>query len=152
MSIVEENDFGFTAVTSEELGISLKVTAPAAPVVDTTSMTKIENLILDLSKKIPDYSRIEQKIDKILTMELNELSAAVTEQGSNLGTVINEIQERVDSEKEQQKSRMKQVEDLIVPLLNNLMKNPEKEYIKWPNRVEKIQSQIQKILEVTRAV
>ena len=152
MSIVEENDFGFTAVTSEELGISLKVTAPPAPVVDTTSMTKIENLILDLSKKIPDYSRIEQKIDKILTMELNELSAAVTEQGSNLGTVINEIQERVDSEKEQQKSRMKQVEDLIVPLLNNLMKNPEKEYIKWPNRVEKIQSQIQKILEVTRAV
>ena len=152
MSIVEENDFGFTAVTSEELGISLKITAPAAPVVDTTSMTKIENLILDLSKKIPDYSRIEQKLDKIMTMELNELSAAVTEQGSNLGTIINEIQERVDSEKEQQKSRMKQVEDLIVPLLNNLMKNPEKEYIKWPNRVEKIQSQIQKILEVTRAV
>lgn len=152
MSIVEENDFGFTAVTSEELGISLKITAPAAPVVDTTSMTKIENLILDLSKKIPDYSRIEQKLDKIMTMELNELSAAVTEQGSNLGTVINEIQERVDSEKEQQKFRMKQVEDLIVPLLNNLMKNPEKEYIKWPNRVEKIQSQIQKILEVTRAV
>jgi len=152
MSIVEENDFGFTAVTSEELGISLKVTAPPAPVVDTTSMTKIENLILDLSKKIPDYSRIEQKLDKIMTMELNELSAAVTEQGSNLGTIINEIQERVDSEKEQQKARMKQVEDLIVPLLNNLMKNPEKEYIKWPNRVEKIQSQIQKILEVTRAV
>ena len=152
MSIVEENDFGFTAVTSEELGISLKITAPAAPVVDTTSMTKIENLILDLSKKIPDYSRIEQKLDKIMTMELNELSAAVTEQGSNLGTVINEIQERVDSEKEQQKARMKHVEDLIVPLLNNLMKNPEKEYIKWPNRVEKIQSQIQKILEVTRAV
>ena len=152
MSIVEENDFRFTAVTSEELGMSLKITAPAAPVVDTTSMTKIENLILDLSKKIPDYSRIEQKLDKIMTMELTELSAAVTEQGSNLGTVINEIQERVDSEKEQQKARMKHVEDLIVPLLNNLMKNPEKEYIKWPNRVEKIQSQIQKILEVTRAV
>lgn len=152
MSIVEENDFGFTAVTSEELGIFLKITAAAAPVVDTTSMTKIENLILDLSKKIPDYSRIEQKLDKIMTMELNELSAAVTEQGSNLGTIINEIQERVDSEKEQQKVRMKHVEDLIVPLLNNLMKNPEKEYIKWPNRVEKIQSQIQKILEVTRAV
>jgi hypothetical protein len=32
------------------------------------------------------------------------------------------------------------------------MKNPEKEYIKWPNRVEKIQAQIQKILEVTRSV
>jgi len=26
----------------------------------------------------------------------------------------------------------------IVPLLNNLKKNPEKEYILWPNRVEKV--------------
>ena len=26
----------------------------------------------------------------------------------------------------------------ITPLLNNLKKNPEKEYILWPNRVEKV--------------
>jgi hypothetical protein len=26
----------------------------------------------------------------------------------------------------------------IIPLLNNLKKNPEKEYILWPNRVEKV--------------
>ena len=28
----------------------------------------------------------------------------------------------------------------IVPLLNNLKKNPEKEYILWPNRIEKVES------------
>ena len=36
----------------------------------------------------------------------------------------------------------------IGPLLNNLKANPEKEYIKWPNRVEKVEAfedHIQKI-------
>ena len=28
----------------------------------------------------------------------------------------------------------------ITPLLNNLKANPEKEYIKWPNRVEKVEA------------
>lgn len=27
----------------------------------------------------------------------------------------------------------------IVPLLNNLKANPEKEYILWPNRIEKVE-------------
>ena len=36
----------------------------------------------------------------------------------------------------------------IIPLLNNLKKNPEKEYILWPNRLEKVEQfedHIQKI-------
>ena len=36
----------------------------------------------------------------------------------------------------------------IVPLLTNLKKNPEKEYILWPNRLEKVEAfedHIQKI-------
>jgi hypothetical protein len=28
--------------------------------------------------------------------------------------------------------------DMILPFLNNLKKNPDKAYIHWPNRVEKI--------------
>lgn len=27
----------------------------------------------------------------------------------------------------------------ILPLLHNLKKNPEKEYIKWPNRIKKVE-------------
>ena len=34
--------------------------------------------------------------------------------------------------------KLLQVEELILPLLSNLMKNPEKEYILWPNRDKKI--------------
>ena len=36
----------------------------------------------------------------------------------------------------------------IIPLLNNLKANPEREYIKWPNRVDKVEAfetHIQKI-------
>lgn len=47
-------------------------------------------------------------------------------------------------------SKLKDVENLILPLLYNLMKNPEKEYIHWPNRVAIIDAQIEKITAITR--
>ena len=34
---------------------------------------------------------------------------------------------------------------MVMPLLNNLMKNPDKEYIFWPDRVKKIQAFIKKM-------
>lgn len=46
--------------------------------------------------------------------------------------------------------KLKQVEDMILPLLYNLMKNPEKEYIHWPNRTPIIDKQIEKIVAITR--
>ena len=46
--------------------------------------------------------------------------------------------------------KLKEVEDLILPLLYNLMKNPEKEYIHWPNRTPIIDAQIDKITAITR--
>jgi hypothetical protein len=46
--------------------------------------------------------------------------------------------------------KLQQVEDLILPLLHNLMKNPEKEYIHWPNRIPIIDAQIDKITAITR--
>jgi hypothetical protein len=48
------------------------------------------------------------------------------------------------------KANLKELEQLIMPLLVNLMKNPEKEYIYWPNRTAKIQEQIDKVLALTR--
>jgi len=36
------------------------------------------------------------------------------------------------------KSRMEKLYNTIVPLLNNLEKNPDQEMIKWPNRDKKI--------------
>lgn len=38
--------------------------------------------------------------------------------------------------------------NMVMPLLNNLAKNPEKEYIYWPNRVEKIEAFRDKLRDV----
>ena len=38
--------------------------------------------------------------------------------------------------------------NMIQPLLNNLQKNPEKEYIYWPNRMEKVEEFSDKLKEV----
>ena len=48
-------------------------------------------------------------------------------------------------------SKFEEIESLIIPLLYNLKKNPDKEYIYWPNREEKIQEQIDKIISITRS-
>lgn len=50
------------------------------------------------------------------------------------------------------KAKLTEVEGLILPLLYNLMKNPDKAYIKWENRVPVIQAQIDKITAITRNV
>jgi len=45
---------------------------------------------------------------------------------------------------------MQKLEKMIIPLLINLAKNPDKEYIRWPNRQDKIEKQIDAILAITR--
>jgi hypothetical protein len=49
------------------------------------------------------------------------------------------------------KQKLKAVEKLIVPLLVNLMKNPDVDTIKWPGRAPIIEKQIEKILAITRS-
>jgi hypothetical protein len=44
--------------------------------------------------------------------------------------------------------RLQTMYDAIIPLLKNLNKNPSQEYIKWPNRVEKIAAFKEKLDEI----
>jgi hypothetical protein len=39
----------------------------------------------------------------------------------------------------------------ITPLLNNLKKNPEKEYILWPNRIDKVEAFEEHLLKIYRS-
>lgn len=48
------------------------------------------------------------------------------------------------------KKQMQAVEKLILPFLKNLLKNPEAETIKWPNREGPIKAQIEKITAITK--
>jgi hypothetical protein len=46
--------------------------------------------------------------------------------------------------------KVKVLESIIIPLLNNLMKTADKSYIYWPNRKEKCQEMLEKVLKTTR--
>ena len=60
----------------------------------------------------------------------NELEAVqkVTSEASSASVNAYEAEEKLNK-----------LYNAILPLLTNLKKNPEKEYILWPNRVEKIE-------------
>ena len=56
--------------------------------------------------------------------------------------------EASQTEASSSQERLDKLYNAITPLLNNLKKNPEKEYILWPNRLEKVEQfedHIQKI-------
>ena len=151
-------DFGFTAVDADELGVSsVETTESSSNAIDSDVLEKIEeriNLILASMPGDEFYNsgieRIEHKVDSILTLQNDELSKTIASQGENIRAVIDEVEERKGQLEESYKAKMVEVEKLVLPLLYNLMKNPDKEYILWPDRVSSIQKQINKIVSVTR--
>ena len=55
---------------------------------------------------------------------------------------VQKEQEKAVNADESARTNQKQLDNLynaIVPLLNNLKKNPQKEYILWPNRLKKVE-------------
>lgn len=114
-------DFGFTFADDE-------LTTPQ-PTVPTTTTEDVEFK----SELLDKISALENKLEELTTGDTTSL----IEQHKLLVTA-------------EVRSKLQQVEQLILPLLYNLQKNPDKEYIHWPNRKEIIQKQIDKITQVTR--
>ena len=59
------------------------------------------------------------------------------------------ITENVDTT-EAYKRKLAEVEKLVLPFFTKLLKTADKEYIYWPNRKVLVETQIQKILSLTR--
>ena len=70
--------------------------------------------------------------------------SAVSEEEYN--SVINQATGTV----EDYKTRLAELEKMIVPFLTKLHSTGDKEYIYWPNRKPAIEKQIEKILKLTR--
>ena len=87
-----------------------------------------------------DDAQLQTIVDKIERLE------ALILQSDSSG-MINEHRELVQQDVA---AKLRQVEDLILPLLYNLQKNPDKDYIHWPNRTAIIDKQVEKIKSVTR--
>lgn len=122
-------DFGFTAVDDPD---ATDTPIPAQPVVNTEEISgpileRIKNLEINVSEVLNILERLEQ-----------------------VGTPNLDTDEYKALIEKDTKEKLKQLEGMIMPLLVNLMKNPEKDYIHWPNRAPLIQKQIDKILALTR--
>ena len=73
---------------------------------------------------------------------------AVDEEELEAVQKINKKAEASKTEASSAQTKLDKLYNAITPLLNNFKKNPEKEYILWPNRLEKVEQfedHIQKI-------
>lgn len=124
-------DFGFTAVDDPDaVGTP---PPPPTPVLNTEEISgpileRIRNLEINVAEALNILERLEQVGTP--NLDTDEYKALITKDT---------------------KEKLKQIEGLIMPLLVNLMKNPDKDYIHWPNRAPLIQKQIDKIIAITRS-
>ena len=103
---------------------------------NTVEEAEIEEVEKEIKSRIADTKgvasgELEEKIDKLIAIREGD-------------------ETQLDVLKKEHKNDLLKLEKMIMPLLYNLMKNPEDVYIKCPNRKEIIQKQINKIVAVTR--
>ena len=165
--MTDDFDFGFSAVTAEEFKKTQADTEPT-PTTGVSSdefdelkkkMDSISSLIQTLGDKDDTslfdetgekISRLEGKVDKILEIESTQIVSALSEQGSSIRAVIDEVEERKGELNEKFAVKLKDLEGLVVPMLKGLMANADKEYIFWPNRTSILEKQIEKVYSITR--
>lgn len=123
----DDIDFGFTAVDEDDLkGL-------------TNTSAQTEEMTSQLETTGESVKLLEYKMDNL---------------ADRLGSMLDEVstvKDYYENEKVIVANKLQEVENLILPLLNNLMKNKEKEYIYWPNREAIINQQIERITKITRA-
>ena len=121
----QQDDFGFSAIDESEVNRS----------VDPNTLEETIIVRETITQSSESLQRVEDKLDQVLALYNDGKLGLDTERDKMEADV---------------KVNLKTLEQLIMPLLVNLMKNPEKEYIYWPNRTAKIQEQIDKVLTLTR--
>jgi len=121
----QQDDFGFSAIDETEVNRT----------VDPNTLQETIIVRESITQSSESLQRVEDKLDQMLEL-YND---------GKLG-----LEADRDKMEAEVKVNLKTLEQLIMPLLVNLMKNPEKEYIYWPNRTAKIQEQIDKVLSLTR--
>lgn len=166
--MVDDFDFGFSLVSTEE--VSKTQTEEVVQPVSSVSVEEFDVLqkkldtLMILVQNISEgddssdlytendqrMERLEEKVDRLIELETTQVTAALQEQGSSIRAVIDEVEERKKELNDKYKTKLGELETLIIPLLKGLMKNPEKEYIYWPNRLDIIQKQIDKVYSITK--
>ena len=135
----EINDFGFTAVDQDEL-------------VSKTGETAAVNE--EVAKQLKEVAK--SSASSVSSAQVEGLESKIDLMSRNLSSALSELDEHkenlslMDSKQElKYQDTIIEIKKLILPLLQNLMKNDEKEYIYWPNRKPIIQQQIDRIEKIT---
>lgn len=89
---------------------------------------------------------IKYDISKIMAEYGDDDFGFTAEDEEDFEAVIAEKDETV----EEYKQRLEQVEKIVLPFLTKLLKTADQPIIKWPNRKTVLETQIQKILNLTR--
>ena len=120
-------DYGFSAIDEATYKAQQAESEVTPPSIDEND---IQRAVLNAIKPIED------KLDSLMSRKRAEdddaVAAALTEAGSTVS------------------EKLQGLEAIIMPLLINLKKTADKEYIYWPNRTEAIDKEIQKVLSLTR--
>ena len=66
------------------------------------------------------------------------------------GDELKKVDVSISSSTNEAKAVIEKLDDFIRPLLENLAKDSDKEYIYWPNRKAIINQQIERVKKVTR--
>ena len=117
-------DFGFTAVSSAEVEESKK---------HGEKLVDIGDKQVGLDAKL---NTLEEKLNQVLAVAEKKYDDRLAEKQNEL--------------EEMNQKKFRDIEQFTLPLLYNLAKSAEEPYIHWPNRKEIVESQIKKIMEITR--
>ena len=62
--------------------------------------------------------------------------------------IDDQIKKQVSATEQTYASKLSRVQNIIVPFMENMMRDPEKVMIRWPNRAEVVEKQLKKILSI----
>jgi hypothetical protein len=80
----------------------------------------------------------------------SQISSVETKVKTESAQQIQQIESEKDRLQAELTEKVEDLEKIIMPLLVNLLKTSDKEYIYWPNRKDTVQDQIDRVLAITR--
>jgi len=119
-----------TQVPAEYLSNDYGFSAFDEPPVSQPTVVPQPTINVDLDDR---FDRVDEKLDRML-IELSRMKDEVA----------------VSATEDEMREKIRTLEAIIVPLLNNLLKTADKDWIHWPNRREAVQKQLDKVLQITR--
>jgi hypothetical protein len=115
------------------------------------STTDDDSTAVQTTPAVTSQEISEPILERIRNLEVNVGEVLnIVERLENASTPLDTDDYKALIEKDV-KAKLTALEKMILPLLVNLMKNPEKDTIKWPGRAPIIEKQIEKILAITRS-